>query len=171
MSNVYIFPCVLTCIPEFYAILWITTDKKGTCIAFFVCFCFIRRSISLLVCRSIQFDLTRIPHATKVVVYPFWSRTRNPTPWSVGPSDSTPNIFELRMDFASLLLPNRPRMDCRVSGLFSVRELCENGKKSFKRYSLQFQFLSSLEWWKNLISFTHKRKEKKRFFFLLLLPS
>ena len=27
------------------------------------------------------------------------------------------NIFELRAVFALLLLPNRPRLDCRVSGL------------------------------------------------------
>ena len=33
---------------------------------------------------------------------------------SVGPSR---NIFEFRAVFALLLLPNRPRLDCRVSGL------------------------------------------------------
>ena len=34
---------------------------------------------------------------------------------SLGPSVG--NIFELRAVFALLLLPNRPRLDCRVSGL------------------------------------------------------
>ena len=38
---------------------------------------------------------------------------------SVRPSvrRSVRNIFELRAVFALLLLPNRPRLDCRVSGL------------------------------------------------------
>ena len=42
---------------------------------------------------------------------------------SVGPSDrpsvrpSVRHIFEFRAVFALLLLPNRPRLDCRVSGL------------------------------------------------------
>ena len=38
---------------------------------------------------------------------------------SVGPSvgASVGHIFELRAVFALLLLPNRPRLDCRVSGL------------------------------------------------------
>ena len=35
---------------------------------------------------------------------------------SVGPS--VHHIFEFRAVFALLLLPNRPRLDCRVSGLF-----------------------------------------------------
>ena len=34
---------------------------------------------------------------------------------SVGPS--VRHIFEFRAVFALLLLPNRPRLDCRVSGL------------------------------------------------------
>ena len=45
---------------------------------------------------------------------------------SVGPSvgmsvhRSVHNIFELQEIFALLLLPNRPWLDCRVSGLFSM---------------------------------------------------
>ena len=37
---------------------------------------------------------------------------------SVGPS--VRNVFELRAVFTLLLLPNRPRLDCRVSGLALV---------------------------------------------------
>ena len=41
---------------------------------------------------------------------------------SVGPSvrPSVRHISELRSVFALLLLPNRPRLDCRVSGLVSI---------------------------------------------------
>ena len=41
---------------------------------------------------------------------------------SVGPSvrRSVGNISELRAIFALLLLPNRPRLDCRVSGLVLI---------------------------------------------------
>ena len=42
---------------------------------------------------------------------------------SVGKSvgRSVRHIFELRVIFALQLLPNRPRLDCRVSGLVSSR--------------------------------------------------
>ena len=53
----------------------------------------------------------------------FYSRTRDSTPCRVGRSNgwlvarSFRNIFEFRAVFALLPLPNRPRLDCRVSGL------------------------------------------------------
>ena len=45
---------------------------------------------------------------------------------SVGPSvgPSVRHIFEFRAVFALLLLPNRPRLDCRVSGLVFVCVFC-----------------------------------------------
>ena len=53
----------------------------------------------------------------------FESQTRDSTPCRVGRSvgrsvgPSVRHIFEFRAVFALLLLPNRPRLDCRVSGL------------------------------------------------------
>ena len=50
-------------------------------------------------------------HATLQSLYTLPCRSVGP---SAGPSR---NIFELRVVFASLLLPNCPRLNCRVSGL------------------------------------------------------
>ena len=51
----------------------------------------------------------------------FFSRRHVTTPchvgWSVGPLVCPSDIFELRAVFALPLQPNRPRLDCRVSGL------------------------------------------------------
>ena len=46
----------------------------------------------------------------------------NSTPCCVGCSvgRSVGHIFEFRVVFILLLLPNRPRLDCRVSGLVSI---------------------------------------------------
>ena len=51
----------------------------------------------------------------------FQSRTRDSTPCRVGPSvrRCVRNISDLRAVNALLFLPNRPRLDCRVSGLVS----------------------------------------------------
>ena len=43
--------------------------------------------------------------------------------WSVG--RSIRNIFEFRAVFALLLLPNHPRLDCRVSGLIVFSSMFE----------------------------------------------
>ena len=52
-----------------------------------------------------------------------FSRGHTTTPccvgWYVGMSVC--HIFEFRAVFALLLLPNRPRLDCRVSGLVKKR--------------------------------------------------
>ena len=56
-------------------------------------------------------------------LFSFKSRTRDSTPCCVGPSVG--NISEFRAVLALLLLPNRPRLDCRVSGLvYSVVGHC-----------------------------------------------
>ena len=63
--------------------------------------------------RSFCFRLFLVAD-TRLYTLPCWSVRRSVGP-SVGPSVG--HISEFRADFAVLLLPNRPRLDCRVSGL------------------------------------------------------
>ena len=55
---------------------------------------------------------------TSLLIF-FYSRTRDSTPCRVGRyvRPYVGHIFEFRAVFALQLLPNRPRLDCRVSGL------------------------------------------------------
>ena len=68
--------------------------------------------IPILSCESFQFLVAD----TRLYTLPCWS---------VGPS--VRHIFEFRAGFAVLLLPNRPRLDCRVSGLVLVNCYSQQG--------------------------------------------
>ena len=71
---------------------------------------------------SVKFVLRKISPTYASLQSPFLSRTRDSIPCWVGPS-VTSCITEQRAIIALLPLPNRPRLGCRVPGLFDLPDV------------------------------------------------